>query len=120
MPKLPKNTLGSEQYIADDLLFLLWRITKTDYKNPRLFEFAFEYLRPPLWSSEQVMRNLLPLAKQFGITLQNPRFEDSYFKDSFPDDYKKIVEYTQRQETEKESTYIGNSEHACKRAKRKQ
>lgn len=92
----PRMTLKSNTYLTDDLLFLLWILTKIN-DDRRNFEFGFEYIKPPSWDSKKIMNHLFPLAKQFGIKLQNPRFERDYFKESFPEDYEAIVSLTKNQ-----------------------
>lgn len=97
-----KRELVPDKYISDGLLYVLWKLAKVDYSNPRqLFEFGFEYIKPHYWENKDLAYKLFALSEQFGVTLQNPRFEEGYFKDSHPDDYKKIVKLTE-EELEKE------------------
>ena len=93
-----KRELVPDKYMSDGLLYILWKLTRVDYSNPRqLFEFGFEYIKPYYWDNKDMAYKLFALSEQFGITLQNPRFEESYFKDSHPDDYKEIVKLTEEE-----------------------
>lgn len=93
-----KLEISPNKFVDEGLLYMLWTLVRTDYSQPKgIFEFGFEYLQPFDWKHEKVMRNLFPLSEQFGITLQNPRFEKGYFEDSFEADYKAIKELTEQQ-----------------------
>jgi hypothetical protein len=96
--KPAKRELVPDKYISDGLLYVLWKLAKVDYSNPRqLFEFGFEYIKPHHWENKDLAYKLFALSEQFGVTLQNPRFEEGYFKDSHPDDYKEIVKLTEEE-----------------------
>ena len=64
-----KRELVPDKYMSDGLLYVLWKLTRVDYSNPKqLFEFGFEYIQPYEWEHKDLAYKLFALSEQFGIT----------------------------------------------------